>query len=139
MPQDATVVPAWFTSVMRLVTAGLENIRMYYDAIGQDDGPIHHLAILATFFARLHPHKLKLSPDESRIGAACVDFIGHVISADCVCPNDDRVATLSRMPMPTNIKQLCSLLGDLDYYSKWLPNMAHRIRQIAALLKFSPL
>ena len=136
MPQGAAGAPAWFVSVMRLVTAGLDNIRMYLDdAIGSDDCPLHHVATLATFFARLRLHQLKLSPDKSRIGAARVDFLGHVISADGVRPNDDRGAALTRMPMPTDIKQLRSLLGGLSYYRKFLPNMAHHIRPVTALLK----
>ena len=121
---------------MSLVTASLDNIRMYLDdAIGSDDCPLHHEATLATFFARLRLHKPKLSPDESRIGAARVDFLGHVISADRVRPNDDRVAALTRMPMPTDIKQLRSLLGGLSYYRMFLPNMARLIRPITVLLK----
>ena len=136
MPHGAAGAPAWFVLVMRLVTAGLDNIRMYLDdAIGTDDCPIHHVAALATFFARLRLHKLKLSPDKSRTGAARVYFLGHVISADGVHPNDDRVAALTCMPMPTDIKQLRSLLGGLSYYRKFLPNMACRIRPITALLK----
>ena len=136
MPQGAAGAPAWFVSVMRLVTAGLDNIRMYLDdAIGSGDCPLHHVATLATFFARLRLHQPKLSPDKSRIGAARVDFLGHVISADGVRPNDDRVAALTRMPMPTDIKQLRSLLGGLSYYRKFLPNMAHHIRPVTALLK----
>ena len=92
MPQGAAAAPAWFVSVMRLVTAGLDNIRMYLDdAIGSDDCPLHHVATLATFFARLRLHKPKLSPDKSRIGAARVDVLGHVISADGVRPNDNSV------------------------------------------------
>ena len=136
MPQGAAGAPAGFTSVMRPITADLDNIRMYLDdAIGSDDCPIHHVATLATFFARLRLHKLKLSPDKSRIGAARLDFLGHVISADGVRPNDDRVAALTLMLMPTDIKQLRSLLGGLSYYRKFLPNMIRRIRSITALLK----
>ena len=136
MPQGAAGAPAWLVLVMRLVTAGLDNIRRYLDvAIGSDDCPIHHVATLATFFARLRLHKQKLSPDKSRIGAARVDILGHVISADGICPSDDRVADLTRMPMLTNIKQLRRLLGDLSYYRKFLPNMARRIRPITAFLK----
>ena len=37
--------------------------------------------------------------------------------------------------MPSDIKQLRSLLGGLSYYSKFLPNMARLIRPITALLK----
>ena len=135
MPPGAAGAPAWFVSVMRLVTAGLDNILMYLDAIGPDDCPLHHVATLATFFARLRLRKLKLSPDKSRISAARVDFSGHVILADGIRPNDARVAALARMPMPTDIKQLRSLLGGLSYYRKFLPNMAYHIRPVTALLK----
>ena len=39
------------------------------------------------------------------------------------------------MPMPTDIKQLRSLLGGLSYYRKFLLNMAYHIRPVTALLK----
>ena len=149
----AASTPAWFVSVLRLVTAGLDNILMYLDdAIGPDDCPLHYVATLATFlddcplhyvatlatfFARLHLHKLKLSPDKSRISATRVDVLGHVILADGVRPNDARVAALARMPMPTGIKQLRSLLGGLSYYRKFLPNMTYHIRPVKALLEKS--
>ena len=121
---------------MRLVTAGFHNFLMYLDdAIGPDDCPLHHVATFATFFARLRLHKFKLFPDKSQIGAARVDFLGHVILADGVRPNDTRAAALARMPMPTDIKQIRSLLGGLSYYRKFLPNMAHHIRPVTALLK----
>ena len=135
MPPGAAGAPAWFVSVMRFVTAGFDNFLMYLDAIGPDDCPLYHVATFATFFARLRLHKLKLFPDKSRIGAARVDFLGHVILADGVRPNDTRAAALARMPMPTDIKQLRSLLGGLSHYRKFLPNMAHHIRPVTALLK----
>ena len=109
MPQGAAGSPAWFVSVMRLVTDGLDNIRMYLDdAIGSDDSPMAHMATLTTLFSRLRLHRLKLSPNKSRIGAAHVDFLGHVISQDGVRPNDDKIAALAQMPMPGDIKQLRS-------------------------------
>ena len=54
MPQGTPDSPAWLVSVMRLVTDGLDNIRMYlHDAIGSDASSMAHVATLATFFARL--------------------------------------------------------------------------------------
>ena len=136
MPQGAADAPAWFVSVIRLVTSGLDNIRMYLDeAIGSDDSPTTHVATLATFFARLRLHNLNLSPNKTRIGAARVEFLGHIISRDGVRPNDDTITALTRMPMPRDIKQLPSLLDGLSQYRKFLPNMAKRIRPITALFK----
>ena len=100
MPQGAAGSPAWFVSVLRLVTDGLDYIRMYLDgAIGSDDSLMSHVVTLATFFARLRLHSLNLSPIRSRIGAARVDFLGDVISQDGVCSNDDQTAALAQMPM----------------------------------------
>ena len=74
------------------------------DASDSDNCSVNHLATLATFFARLRLHKLKLSPDKYRIGAARVDFLGHLISEAGLRAIDDRVAALSRMPMPSDTK-----------------------------------
>lgn len=117
---------------MRLVTAGLDSILMC-----NRPGRLSPQSCSDTryLFARLRLHKLKPSPDKSRIGAARVDFLGRVILADGVRPNDDRVAALTRMPMPTDIKQLRSLLGGLSYHHTFLPNMAHHIRPVTARLK----
>ena len=139
MPQGTAGAPAWFVSAMRLVTGGLENIRMYLDnAIGSNDSPIAHVATLATSFARLRFHDLKLSANKTRLGAARVDFLGHVISQDGVRPNDDKIGALASMPAPRDIKQLRSLLGGLSYSRKFLPDMARRMRPITVLLKKEP-
>ena len=128
--------PAWFVSDMRLVTDGLDNIRMYLgDAIGLDASPTAHVATLATFFARLHFHNLKLSPNKSRIGAARVHILEHVLSQDGVRPNGDKTTALAPMHMPRDMEQFCTLLGGLSYYRKFLPNMAKRVRSFTSLLK----
>ena len=41
---------------------------------GSDDSSITHVATLATFFARLRLHNLKLYPNETRIGVARVNY-----------------------------------------------------------------
>ena len=47
-----------------------------------------------------------------------MDFLGHVISHDGVGPNKDKIVALTRMPMPTDIKQFRSSIGGLSYYRK---------------------
>ena len=117
-------------------TVGLGNIQVYLDvAVGSDDSPTNHVEILAAFFACLYFHKLELCPNKFRVGAAHVDFFCDVICRDGFHPNDTKVAALTRMPMPTEIQQLFSLLGRLNYCRKFLPNMARRILPILVPLK----
>ena len=92
---------------------------------------------LRHLFSLLRLHSLKLSPYKSRIGAARVDFLGYVISQDGGRSNDDKIAALSQIPMPRDIKQLRSLLGGLSYYRKFLPSIAKRVRSITFVLKRS--
>ena len=75
-------------------------------------------------FKQLRKWSLKLSPSKAKIGAADVDFLGHTISPAGIRPNARKVAALTRMPMPSDLKQLRSLLGGLSYDRKSLADMA---------------
>lgn len=76
------------------------------DAIRTDDCSINNVTMLETFFVRLCFYKLKLLLDNPRFGAARVDhFLCHLISENALHPNDDQIAGLSRMPMPSYMKQ----------------------------------
>ena len=61
--------------------------------------------------------------------------MGHTITAGGFSPNSDKVTARTKMPMPTNKKQVRSLLGGINYYGKFLPNLSRRVRPINALLK----
>ena len=49
--------------------------------------------------------------------------------------NAKKVAALTDMPLPRDIKQLRSLMGGLSYHRRFLKNMAKRVRPVTALLK----
>ena len=51
--------------------------------------------------------------------------------------NAQKVETLMKMPIPEDLKQLRSFLGDLSYCRKLLRDMAKRIRPIISLLNQS--
>lgn len=57
------------------------------------------------------------------------------MSVGGVYPNDDQIAVLLRISMPSDTKQLRSFLGNLRHYRTFPPTMASRIRLITAPLK----
>eukprot|EP00752_Nemacystus_decipiens_P016839 g15071.t1 len=136
MPQGASQSPGWYMRVINEVIQNLERVLAYLDdVIVHDTDPASHIANLRLFFERLVLHNLKLSPGKTGIGATEADFLGHTICPDGVRPMADKVVALTNMPMPTDIKQLRSLLGGLSYYRKYLPNMSKRIKPIQSLMK----
>ena len=136
MPQGSSASPGWFVKVINEVIKGLERVTAYLDdIIVVDPDPTDHVAKIRALFSRLRKHHLKLSPSKAKIGATTADFLGHTIFAGGYSPNSDKVAALTKMPMPTDKKQVRSLLGGINYYGKFLPNLSRRLRPINALLK----
>ncbi len=136
MPQGSSASPGWFVKVINEVIKGLERVAAYLDdIIVFDPDPTAHVANMRALFERLRKHHLKLSPAKAKIGATTADFLGHTITAGGFSPNADKVAALTKMPIPKNKKQVRSLIGAINYYGKFLENLSPRIRRITALLK----
>ena len=63
-----------------------------------------------------------------------VKVLGHRIAADGIAPDPGKVEALLKMPMPTNVIQLRSLMGAVSYYRIFLPNIAAETKTPNALL-----
>ena len=135
MPQGSSAPPGWFVKVVNEVITDLERVAAYFDdVIVFAPDPASHVDNIRALFQRHRKHHLKLSPAKATLGATDADFLGHTISAVGVSPNADRVATLTKMPMPTNVKQLRSLLGGIGYYHKLIANIPARLRPVNTFL-----
>ena len=111
MPQGSNAAPGWFVKVINEVIKGLERIAAYLDdIIVYDSDPAAHTANIRALFGRLRKHNLTLSPSIAKIDATKTDILEHTIPPDGVSPNADKVAALTKMPMPSNVKQTLSLI-----------------------------
>ena len=57
------------------------------------------------------------------------------MTAKGVEPDPEKVEAMTKLPMPSNVSQLRSLLGALSYYRKFLPQMSTVTRPLNKLLK----
>jgi len=65
---------------------------------------------------------------------ASVEFLGHVISNDCIRPSDRKTA-VRRFPCPTSVKQVESFLGLSGYFRKFIPGYSAIARPLTNLLR----
>ena len=56
---------------------------------------------------------------------ASVIFLGHILSADEITANSEKVDKVRDWPVPKNPKELHSFLGLVTYYHLFVPNFAH--------------
>ena len=68
------------------------------------------------------------------IGAWSIALLGHILSARGVRIADDKREEVSRLPCPSNPKQLRSALGQLNFQRAFIPNYAVLTKPLTALV-----
>ena len=76
-----------------------------------------------------------LKPSKVQFGLKKVKHVGHILAADGIRIGDDRTKAIIDLPQPTNIKQLRSVLGMVNFVRKFISNLATTIAPLVALTK----
>ena len=64
-----------------------------------------------------------------------IEYLGHIISKDGIRAMPSKVEAIVRAPTPANVRQLRSFLGLINYYGKFIPNLATLLHPLIAVLK----
>ena len=86
---------------------------------------------------RAATRNLRLNPDKLIVGEREVDYFGHLISADGLKPDPSKLKAVQEMPPPTNKTELQTMLGMINYLSKFAPKLSETTKPMRDLLKES--
>ncbi|XP_064468503.1 uncharacterized protein K02A2.6-like [Ornithodoros turicata] len=64
-----------------------------------------------------------------------LQYLGHVINAEGLKPSQEKVEAVLRAPAPTDKQQLRSLLGVINFYGKFLPDLSSVLYPLHRLLR----
>ena len=136
LPFGMASAPAIFQRTMDVILQGLEGVICYIDDIlitGSSDKK--HLANLEEVLKRLKHHGIKLKTSKCKFLEDEVEFLGHRLSGSGVSTSSKKVEAVQLAPVPTNVQQLRSFLGMVNYYGKFIPNLSSILHPLNALLK----
>ena len=85
-------------------------------------------------FSRLKEFNLKIKPKKSHFFQTSITFLGHILSANSVSPNPDKVAKIKDWPTPKTPKEVHSFIGLALYYRRFIPNFAKWAGPLHALI-----
>ena len=78
---------------------------------------------------------LKVKISKCQFAQTSVKFLGHIISADGVRPNPEKVKSIEDFPSPKNPEEVKVVLGMFGYYRKYIKNYGDVAHPMIKLLK----
>ena len=136
LPFGVYSAPAIFQRVMESTLQGIPHTVVYLDDI-LVTGRTHqeHLWNLQIVLRQLKQAGLRLKREKCQFLTKAVQYLGYRIDQDGLHPTDDKIKAIREAPAPRNVAELRSYLGLLNYYGKFLPNLATTLSPLYDLLQ----
>ena len=141
MPMGLTGSPNTFQSLMEHVLVGLTwktTVPYLDDCIIFAATPEEHLERLRAVLQRFREANLKINPLKCEFFKTKVHFLGHVLSADGLQVDPEKIAAVKKFPIPTSQTEVKSFLGLCSYYRRYVENFAEIARPLHKLTECSP-
>ena len=94
-----------------------------------------HNRNLCAVLERARAKGVRFNPDKMRVCVTEVPFFGHLITAQGLKADPEKVRALYDLPSPQNREQLENVLGMANYLQKFAPNLAQITGPMRDLLK----
>ena len=136
MPFGLCNAPATFERLMTKVLDELiDNICLVYldDVIVHSPSVMEQLTRLDIILGRLKKFGLKLNPKKCVLLQKEVAFLGHVVSAEGVSADPQKISSVNEWPTPRNVHDVRCFLGLCSYYRKFVKGFGDIARPLHQL------
>ena len=83
-----------------------------------------HVTHLREVFHRLHSAGFTVNPEKVILGSPKIKFLGHILSAEGIQVNPERIDIIQKFPRPRNLKAVRRFLGMTGFYARFIPNFS---------------
>lgn len=120
-----------FQRFMNEVTKDMDFIFVYIDDIlVASKDKIEHRAHLTQLFERLTNYGLSIKASKCVFGTSELDFLSHNISQKGIQPSQEKIIAIKNFPSPKSIKQIQRIVGMVNYYHRFIPQLANFLTPI---------
>ncbi|XP_055524749.1 uncharacterized protein K02A2.6-like [Wyeomyia smithii] len=136
LPPGIKSAPGAFQRIIDSMVAGIPGVKPYLDDIMiSGKTKEEHNRSLHEVLERIKTYGFHLKIEKCRFGLSQIKFLGHIIDKDGLRPDPAKTTAISQMPAPTNVSQLRSYLGAINYYGRFVKQMKELRAPMDYLLK----
>lgn len=138
LPMGLKISPSAFSRLMTIAMSGLnyEKCIVYMDDLiifGRN--LIEHNKNLMTVFSRLRKVNLKLNPLKCEFLKRQILYLGHVISAEGMLPDPEKIRVIERYPTPECADDVKRFVAFSNYYRKFIRNFGEIVLPLNKLCR----
>lgn len=138
MPFGLTNAPASFQHLMNDIFKDMLDISVIVyldDILIFSNSDAEHQQHVREVLRRLREHQLFAKPEKCEFHTKRVEFLGFVVTPEGVEMDPAKVAAVVNWPTPTNLKELQSFLGFINFYRRFIGQFSHTARPLHDLTK----
>lgn len=136
LPFGIASAPEVFQKTMSQIFDDLPGVRVYIDdvLVWGTSREEHDLRLRAALRAA-QLSGITLNAEKCTFGVDEIRYLGDKISRSGIKPDPELVQCLREMPLPTSKKEVQRLLGAVNYFGKFLPNLSSKTAMLRDLIK----
>lgn len=89
-----------------------------------------HTSAVKQVLTRLRDAGLRLKFEKCQFFQREVKYLGYRINEGGLHPLEEKIKSVANAPIPQDITQLRSFLGGVNYYGRFMSNLAHKLRPL---------
>ena len=131
MPFGISSVPEEFQMRLHEITAGLtgveviaDNILIYGIGDTEEQASANHDQNTINLLERIKETNLKFNPDKLKLRQKFIAYMDHLLTTEGLKPNPSKVEAIQNMPELTNVNDVQSFIGFVNYLSHFLPKLS---------------
>jgi len=127
--------PSFAQSVMDSLFGLDGNIEVFMDdiAIFTNGSFKQHLVDLHKVLLVLSNENLRVNKAKCTFATSSVNYLGHTVTTKGIKPQLQEISTILNLEAPTNVKQLRSFIGLVNYYCDFISQRSHVLAPLTSL------
>jgi hypothetical protein len=136
LPQGIKPATGIFQQIMDTVLAGIDGISAYLDDIVVSSTDMEtHIRRLKQVLTKLQEFGFTINHEKCKFFNDQIKYLGYILDKNGLRPDPTKIEAIKNMPEPRNVSQLRSVLGSINHYSKFVPQMKKLREPLDELLK----